>query len=45
MYIMGYLALSLIVGLWAPRKLKVPAVIVTLASALVLFFLVFSNKL
>jgi hypothetical protein len=45
LFILGYLVLCLIVGLWAPRKLKVPAVVMTLVSALVLFFTVFSTKL
>ena len=44
-YLLGYLALCLIVGLWAPRKLKLPAVVVTLASALVLFFLLSPSKM
>jgi hypothetical protein len=44
-YILGYLVLCLIVGLWAPRKLKVRAIVVTLAAALVLFFTLSSSKL
>ncbi len=44
-YILSYLVLCLIVGLWAPRKLRVPAVVATLAGALVLFFTLFSSKL
>jgi hypothetical protein len=44
-YILGYLVLCLIVGLWAPRKQKTPAVVVTLAVALVLFFTLSSSRL
>jgi hypothetical protein len=44
-YILGFLLLCLVVGLWTPRKVRAPAVVVTLASALVLFFTLFSSKL
>jgi hypothetical protein len=44
-YILGYLLLCLVVGLWAPRKAKVPTIVVTLAAGLVLFFTLSSSRL
>lgn len=44
-YIFGYLVLCLVVGLWAPRKVKIRPIVLTLVAALVLFFTVFSSKL
>lgn len=44
-YILSYLVLCLVVGLWAPRKPKAPTVVLTVATALVLFFAIFSSKL
>ncbi|HEV2235278.1 MAG TPA: hypothetical protein VGR57_01340 [Ktedonobacterales bacterium] len=44
-YMLGVLLLCLVAGLWAPRKMKVPAVVLTLTTALVLFFTLVTTKL
>jgi hypothetical protein len=44
-YIVGFLVLCLVAGLWAPRKRKIPAIVLLLTSALVVFLTLFSSKL
>jgi hypothetical protein len=44
-YILGYLVLCLIVGLWPRRKWKIPTVVFLLALALVLFLTLVPSKL
>jgi hypothetical protein len=44
-YLLGFLLVSLIIGLWSPRRMKLIGLVAAMVAGIVLFFFVFPSKM